>query len=137
MQRLVWYARAKLALASGKPHLALQIADHLIASTSNIAPKRPVLRLSVLRGEALAALGRRPEAEAVLGEALAVAKRQDEPPQQWRIHLAQGRLYQAQESHAEAEREFAAAQAIIEELAARIEEAALRDNFCQRAIHSH
>jgi tetratricopeptide (TPR) repeat protein len=36
MQRLVWYARAKLALAGREPHLALQVADHLIASTPSI-----------------------------------------------------------------------------------------------------
>jgi tetratricopeptide (TPR) repeat protein len=133
MQRLVWYARAKLALAGRELLMALQIADHLIASTLNITPERPVLRLSALRGEALAALGRTVEAEAALRQALVVAMRQAEPPMQWRIHLALNRLYQAQERQAEAEREFAAAQAIIEELAATIEDTALRDNFRHKA----
>jgi DNA-binding SARP family transcriptional activator/Flp pilus assembly protein TadD len=136
MQRLVWYAWAKLALAGREPLLALQIADHLIASTSNITPERPVLRLSALRGEALAALGRTVEAEAALREALALATWQGEPPLKWRIHLALNRLYQAQERPIEAEREFAAAQAIVEDLAASVEEAALGDNFRQKAIGS-
>jgi tetratricopeptide (TPR) repeat protein len=134
MQRLVWYARARLALACGKPLVALEVAEQLIAATTHGSGEQPALRLSKLQGEALAVAGRMAAAEAVLCEALEAARRQDEPPMQWRIHLALGRLYQAGERQADAAREFAAAQAIIEELAAALPDGALRDGFRRNAM---
>ncbi len=77
------------------------------------------------------------EAEAALHQALAVATTQDEPPMQWHIHLALHRLYPVQERQVEAEHEFAAAQAIIEELAATVEDSTLRNNFRQKAIYCY
>ena len=55
-QRLVWYARAELALASNDPSHALRIADQLLASAANISAARVIPRLWKLRGEALMAL---------------------------------------------------------------------------------
>ncbi len=137
MQRLVWYARAELALACHEPNLALQIVEQLIASTMNITRERPVPRLSKLRGEALTALGQTTEAETALRAAQAIAAAQDEPPLLWRIHLSLGRLYQTQDRQAEADDEFATAQAIIDELDANISEGALRDKFRQGATSLH
>ena len=134
MQRLVWYARARLALACREPRLALHITEPLITATRHLSSERPALRLSALRGEALTALGRTAAAEASFREALGQATRQAEPPQQWRLHLALGRLYQAQEDPARAEPEFAAAEAIIANLATTVEEAAVRDIFRQQAM---
>lgn len=133
MQRLVWYARAELALACGEPRLALQIVEQLIAYTTNITAERPALRLSKLRGEILMALGQTSEAQVALRAAQSVAAAQDESPLLWRIHLALGRLYQTQEQQAEAAAQFTAAQAIIEELVTNLEDATLRENFQRNA----
>ncbi len=93
----------------------------------------PVLRLSKLHGDVLAALGQTAEAETALRQAQAVAESRGESPMLWRIHLAVSRLYQAQGRQAEAAAEFEVAQSIIEALAASIPDASIRDNF-QRSV---
>ena len=65
-QRLVWAARAELALAHHDPDLALDIIDRLIASAANLSGEQVIPRLWKLRGEALAALQRVTEAESAL-----------------------------------------------------------------------
>ena len=76
-QRGCWSTRAELELAQGNPGHALEILDLLIASTVNLEQFGPyaVPRLSQLRGQALAALGRLEEAEAELKGTLPVASR--------------------------------------------------------------
>src|SRR5262249_51605654 len=56
-------ARAELALARGEPGVALEILDQLIATAAHAPDGRGLPRLSRLKGEALAALGRVAEAE--------------------------------------------------------------------------
>lgn len=133
MQRLLWYARAELALACDEPRLALQVVEHLIACTTNTTGGPPALRLSKLRAEALMALGQIADALAVLRSARSIAAAQDELPLLWRIHLALGRLYKAQGLQAESAAQFTAAQAIVEELATNLEDAALQENFQRSA----
>src|SRR5262249_45948231 len=62
-QRLVWAARAALALAGGDPGLALDITEKLIASATNLSHEHVIPRLWKQRGEALAALHRERDAE--------------------------------------------------------------------------
>jgi hypothetical protein len=54
-QRLVWAARADLALAHSDPGTALDITERLIASASNLSAESVIPRLWKLRGEALSA----------------------------------------------------------------------------------
>ncbi len=132
-QRLVWAARADLALARGDPGMALDITERLIASASNLSAESVIPRLWKMRGEALAALGRTAEAETILRAAQAAAHVQRLRPLLWRICVALGKLYQAQERLEEAEQAFADARAMIEELAAGVPDEQLRAHFLSQA----
>jgi DNA-binding CsgD family transcriptional regulator len=134
-QRWLWRAHAELALSQGNPALALQIADRLITSAANMENRAAsaIPHLAHLRGRALAALQRWPEAEAVLLAAQATAQTQAIPRLLWRIHVDLGHLCQAQGRYREATDAFAAAQQTVEEIAGDLPDPALRDNFLRQA----
>ena len=132
-QRLVWAARADLALARGEATLALSITEQLIASAANLSRERVIPRLWKLRGEELAALERAEEAEMALLAAQDAAQAQGLRPWLWRICVALGRLYQAQARSVEAEQAFAAARSLIEELAESVPGEELRAQFLSQA----
>jgi DNA-binding CsgD family transcriptional regulator len=132
-QRLVWAARADLALAGGDSGRALDITDRLIASAANLSGERVIPRLWKLRGEALAALGRIEEAGAVLRAAQETARAQGLRPLLWRICVALGRLYQSQARREDADQAFSTARALIEELAANLLDEQLRARFLSQA----
>ena len=134
--RVCWNARAELALTEGDPAQALRIADELIISAPNIERygARGIPRLSLLRGEALVAVGRMDEAQAALVDAREGAREQGRRPLLWRTYISLGKLYRALERAAEAEAAFAAARALIHELAAPLGDEALREQFRGRAL---
>jgi DNA-binding CsgD family transcriptional regulator len=132
-QRLVWAARAELALARGEAGMALAISERLIASAVNLSEERVVPRLWKLRGEALAALGRPEEAETTLRAGQAAAYVQGLRAWRWRIGVALGKLYQSQGRREEAEQAFSTARALIEELAANVPDEHLRAYFLSQA----
>ncbi|HEV8193178.1 MAG TPA: tetratricopeptide repeat protein, partial [Ktedonobacterales bacterium] len=132
-QRLVWYARAELALARNDPSLALRITNQLLASAANISEERVIPRLWKLRGEALMALHREAEAEKMLRAAQDAARAQALRPSHWRIAIDLGRLYQAQLRVEDAALAFTTAQEMIEELAVSIPDSSLRDHFLHKA----
>ncbi len=132
-QRLVWYARAELALARNDPSLALHITDQLLASAANLSEERVIPRLWKLRGEALVALHREAEAEKMLRIAQDAAYAQGLRPVLWRIVIDLGKLYQAELRDEEAALAFATAQELIEELAASIPDTSFRDHFLHQA----
>src|SRR5215470_14446658 len=133
-QRLIWAARADLALAHGDSVQALDIADWLIASAINHSDEHIIPYLWKLRGEALAAFGRIEEAEAVLRAAKGAARVQGLRPLCWRLSLAQGLLYRTQGRKEEAEQAFSTARLLIEELAADLPDEQVREQFLQQAI---
>jgi len=133
-QRLIWAARADLALAHGDSVQALDIADRLIASAINHSDEHIIPHLWKLRGEALAAFGRIEEAEAVLRAAKGAARVQGLRPLCWRLSLAQGLLYRTQGRKEEAEQAFSTARLLIEELAADLPDEQVREQFLQQAI---
>ena len=132
-QRLVWAARAELALARSDPGLALDITDRLIASAANLSNERVIPRLWKLRGEALASLHREAEAETALQAAQAAAHAQGLRPLLWRIAVVLGKLYQTQARREEAEQAFSTARALIEELATNIPDEQVREQFLRQA----
>ncbi len=132
-QRLVWVARADLALARSDPGTALDITERLIASASNLSDESVIPCLWKLRGEALAALGRIAEAETMLRVAQEAAQAQRLRPLLWRICVTLGKLYQAQGRLEEAEQALATARALIEELAADVPDERLRAHFFSQA----
>jgi DNA-binding CsgD family transcriptional regulator len=134
-QRLDWVAGATLALANNNPQHALNIADRLIASVAHAEEHEPgcVPMLWLLRGEALLALGRAPEAAADLRAAADGAQRLGLLPNRWRILLTLGRLYQAQSRRKLAEACFAEARTIVADLARELSDDTTRARFLAAA----
>jgi DNA-binding CsgD family transcriptional regulator len=132
-QRLVWAARAELALARSEPVLALDITDRLIESAANLSDQRVIPRLWKLRGEALAALHRTAEAETMLRAAQEAAHAQGLRPWLWRICIVLGKLYQPLARQEEAEQAFSTARALIEELAINLPDEQVREQFLRQA----
>jgi DNA-binding CsgD family transcriptional regulator len=130
-QRSAWCARAELALAASDPALALQIVDGLIDSAMHVQRYGAgcIPRLWLLRGQALAALGRVADAESALIAADQGARRLALPPIRWRIQCDLGRLHQGQGRRKLAESAFASARTIVEELAASVPDNQLRAGF--------
>jgi DNA-binding CsgD family transcriptional regulator len=124
----------ELCLARGEPDVALGIAERLIAWAEAVGGAGVVPRLWLLRGAALAALGRATEAEVTLREAQETARQQGIRPRLWQIHLALARLLRAQGRREETGREYAAIRAIAEEIAATIQDEALRDGYLASAL---
>jgi ATP/maltotriose-dependent transcriptional regulator MalT len=133
--RLGWYVRAELARSQGDPELALGIVDGLITSAPNVADRSraSIPRLCLVRGQALAQLGRIAEAEATLRWAIEDASNRGLQPIAWRSHLALGRLLRTQRRYEDAERMLVAAQQIVDHLAERIPDVDVRGSFLDRA----
>lgn len=132
-QRTAWYARAELALRRGDHHTALQRAERLESDLIYRQPGRMPIRLSLMRGKVLTALGDWSGAEASL---LAGA-------QEARTHVAHfvlreclgelARLYRASGRPEEAERYLKEYLALSREMAQSIEDPDLRDGFVERS----
>ena len=133
-QRIVWDARAALALAGKNPALALDIIDRLIATAANLSGDQVIAHLWKARGEALAALGRGAEAEATILAAQTSAQAHGLQPLLWRIALALGNLYHTQARREASEQAFAKARTLIEELAASLPDEPLRVTFLSSAL---
>jgi DNA-binding CsgD family transcriptional regulator len=134
-QRIVWLARAELALAEGQAQQALAITELLIASLPHAAEREPgcVPALWQLQGEALAALGRPEAAEEALLAAAAGAERLGLLPVRWRIQRSLGRLYQAGGRRTLARQAYAEAARLVALLAARVADDDRRAHFQQAA----
>jgi DNA-binding CsgD family transcriptional regulator len=134
--RVCWSAQAELELKEGRPGRALEIVDRLFAFTPNLAQYGPhaVPRLSRLRALALVALDRMDEAKSELQGTLPLARAQGLRPLLWRLHADLGNVYRTMRRREDAEREFSSARTIIQDLADRVPEGALRDNFLKQAL---
>jgi ATP/maltotriose-dependent transcriptional regulator MalT len=132
-QRLVWAARADLALARGDPDLALHITDQLLASAIGLSSESSIPRLTKLRGEALIKLKQAAEAETILQNARTTALKHGLRPLLWRICLTQGKLAHSQRRYEEAERQFAEALELLEDLARKVPDQTLHQHFLQHA----
>ncbi len=132
-QRMVWCAAVELALAQAHPARALQMIDRLFTADAQSIERQSGLRVLKLRGDSLVALHRFAEAETMYTAALEIASASGARPAHWRICVALGRLYQAQERKAEAEVMFTTARTQIKELAATIPMKPLQEIFHARA----
>lgn len=131
-----WTACAELELARGSPGRALEIVDRLLASTMNLAEYGPhaVPRLSQLRGQALVALGRMPEAAEEFQGTQTVAQKQGYSAILWHLHIDLGNAYRGLGRREAAADEFALARSWIEQIANTVPDDALRENFLKQAI---
>jgi class 3 adenylate cyclase/tetratricopeptide (TPR) repeat protein len=120
-------ALGRVALARREPERALVLATEEIEGARRHRAAKIEARGLELRGRALVAVDRRPEAEAALGEALAIARRIGYPPAVWRVL---GLL--AEVARREGRRDAAAAhaseaRAVVDALGGTLPAADLRD----------
>jgi DNA-binding CsgD family transcriptional regulator len=134
-RRLAW-ASGEVALAQGKPGVALQTAERLITSAPGELRAQPIPYLWKLKGEALAALKRLHEAAEALEGAKRGALERQETPLLWKIHRLLGQVYHLLKREEQARSAFAAAREGVEELSRTIDDAELREHFLQRALAS-
>jgi predicted Zn-dependent protease len=127
--RLSQCARAELALAQGKPEIALSMLDHLTSSVPPSSAGKVTPRLWYLRGRALTVLDRADEAGETFRDAAIAAATHDRLPLLWSILLAQASLERSQGYGDKGERAMAEARSIVHRLATTIPDEALRAGF--------
>lgn len=127
----LWLARAHLAWAEKKPDYALAIVDARLVTerSANADGSLGVPRLSLLRGELLAALDRDDEAMRALEQARAEADAQGARPLLWKAEAALGHVHRRHRRRLEARRAFDVARAIADDLAAKVPDDELRARF--------
>jgi DNA-binding CsgD family transcriptional regulator len=130
-ERQLWIARAEIALIEQRPEIALPIVDARLSAERVADPDAPlgVPRLSLVRGEALTALGRYDEAERALDSARSEALAQEARPALWRIEAAIGHVHRLERRRLEARRAFDTAREIADDLAAKVPDENLRREF--------
>jgi DNA-binding CsgD family transcriptional regulator len=135
-QRQLWCAQAEWLLAKRDAPSALDLLERLIDAASHVElrGRNALPRLSRLRGEALAAMGRYAEAEAALVATMRFA--QEWKPMLWRLHISLGNVLRRQNRRDQADQAYDRARLITTELADEIEDGALRAQFLVRA-HAH
>ena len=133
-ERMLWTARAELALSSKQPERALEMIDRLITSAPEFTGNEVIPRLWVLRAQALIALHRTKEAEITLQAALRTVEDQAMPPMQWRILASMAHLYMSIGRRDNAEDCTFAAKTVIELLAAKIADETLRYRFIDQSM---
>jgi DNA-binding CsgD family transcriptional regulator/tetratricopeptide (TPR) repeat protein len=132
-QRLLWAARAELALAHGSASDALGIVDPLFAATINLNAEHDVPYLARIKATALATLGDVTAADALLRAAMATAETQGALPMLRSLHVTLAGVLRWAGHHAEADAQDAAARTIAQRLASTISEATWRDQFRRAA----
>ncbi|HEX9028264.1 MAG TPA: hypothetical protein VF823_03740, partial [Anaerolineales bacterium] len=144
-QRLAWFARSELALASGRLEDAMEIARMLSIETHSGVEGEMVIRLWLLKGEILVALADKSldmaerkrlldDAEELLSAVLEETRRKNYRTRVWRIHKALARLQEKQGRVIDAERERQAAREIVLELSGQISDPDLRSTFVRGAL---
>lgn len=130
-QRLIWCARAELALARDDGEAALQIVDRLILSAANaeVGQEAIIPTLWLLRGRALAAIGRWDEAEQAIAGARGVASKLGLRPLLWRLDASLATVYRAQGRRDQAAAAVSAANTAVAALGATLTDATLRETF--------
>jgi DNA-binding CsgD family transcriptional regulator len=131
-ERQLALAAAEVALEAGEPAEALRMAEARIESERRRAGAAvPLPRLTLLRGTALAALDRLPEAAADLETALAEVAAHDARPLLWRGQALLGRVLQRLGRRLDARRAFDTARTVAAELEADVPDDALRASFAR------
>jgi len=131
-ERLTWCTAAELALAQGKPERALEIIERLRAYAMNLSEGPLGPRFALLAVLALTASGMPDEAEAELRKGIALASDEGSRGKLWRLLLALGRLFQANDRPSEAEDCFEQAARAVRDLAPNVPDA-LREGFLAAA----
>ena len=130
-QRGMWLAKAELLMARGEAESALHILERLGATAKNVGflSVRAIPYLSLLRGRAMLLLGRLDAASPDIAACLEAARRLGLRPLEWMALAAEAERAQAAGRDDEARERAGEALAIVEELAATVDDAAVRHMF--------
>jgi tetratricopeptide (TPR) repeat protein len=135
-KRYCWVRKAELALAQGDPALALDTTVRLTTSAPGMSTGRVITYLWKLKGEALVAMGRLPDAEPLPRIAIDNARAAGEQFLLWRLHADLGHVCRAAGQHVEAEVEFAVARELIETMAGTISDEGLKGSFLRGGFNT-
>jgi DNA-binding NarL/FixJ family response regulator/tetratricopeptide (TPR) repeat protein len=127
-------ALADVKLAMAEPAEALELADRLIEWAARFSGPAAVPGLWKLRGEALANLGRMPEAEVALSRARDAALVQSCPALVWRIDRVSAAVATRLGHRADARLIRAGSDEVVQRLAVAISDGNARDDFLRRAL---
>ena len=124
-----FHSYGELWLARGDLEKALGLADECINLAESSNRPKNVIKGRRLKGQVLTAQGKLKEAEQELEMALGIAREIGNPPQIWKTYVALGDLRKAQGQEKEATVAYGEAVAVIERVAAALEDEALRETF--------
>jgi len=128
-ERLCYVARIQLALARREPARALTDLQAMLAQTPNLESNTVIPQLWLLRGRAHMQQGAWSQAQTDLEAALSSAHAYRILWLEWQIHLELIRLYRALENSPQVESHAAAIRALMQSIAAQIDDTTLRENF--------
>jgi predicted ATPase/class 3 adenylate cyclase len=142
--RLVWVARADLAMAKGDAQLAIDFVKQMMEAAS-YTEKDVAVRLWILRAEAFILLAQNEAdptekqhllttAQDLLLSVLTEAQTLDYRSKIWQIHKALAKVYRIQNRTAETETEGQITRKLVLELADTISDPELRDNYIDCAL---
>jgi tetratricopeptide (TPR) repeat protein len=125
----LFHSYGELWLARGDLDKALAYADECLALAEASDSRKNIVKGRRLRGQALLAQRKLPEAEQELATALQVAKEIGNPPQLWKTYAALGDLRRAQGRLDDARKAYRDALAVIDGVAAGLSDESLRETF--------
>jgi DNA-binding NarL/FixJ family response regulator len=132
-QRLLWVARAELALVQDKPQQALAILDQLYAGTCDLRREADVPLLALRKAAALTASGKPQHAITLLREAQITARDQGTLPTLRTLQLALADLLRRELGVEAARDDEAAAREVASRLAATLLPGELREEYLRAA----
>ena len=125
----LFHSIGELYLARGQAVRAYNYAGECLALAEPSDSKKNIIKGRHLRGQALLAMGKHAEAEPELTCALGVARRIGNPPQLWKTLAALGELRHAQGRSADAQRAYQESMALIDNVAADLDDRELCETF--------
>jgi len=134
-------AQGELALVQGNLAEVLIAADKSLDLARHTKARKNIARSCSLRGKMLLASGKLGKARAAMRHALAIAQNLSNPGLVWPCQLALAELEEADQQLEAAQAHYTAAMAVIEAIAARLTDPALRRNFLNalpvRKVYAH
>jgi tetratricopeptide (TPR) repeat protein len=123
------HSLGELWLGRGDSTRALKFADECLRLAESNSAKKNLVKGLRLKGQALCAQRRMSDAEGAFTEALTIAAEIGNPPQLWKTHQALGEFRELQGELEKASSAYANAVGVIEEVASRLEDPALKRTF--------
>jgi tetratricopeptide (TPR) repeat protein len=125
----LYHGLGELWLARGDAEQALSFAGECLGLAERTLTRKNLVKGWRLKGQALAALGRQPEAAEALRQAFVVAREIGNPPQLWQTYRALGQLHEDLGDTQAARSSYARASQVIDEVAGRLRNPEIQRTF--------